>query len=169
MKELRELSLWSEGHVWCAPELHGGLCGTFKNQIDWIPLDSGSVRPTQGKSVAVMQVNGGSQSFNTVNALRLLARWMRMACVVNQSSVAVAWKEFDDDGRMKDSSFRERVVDVLEEYFKHHLINREYADTLTDRYSERKERAEKGRLLTQAEKEAEKDATKAAATSPASK
>jgi len=151
--ELRELVDWSEGHIWCSPELHGGMCGTFKNQIDWIPLNTGSVRPTQGKSVAVMQVNGGSQSFNTVNALRLLARWMRMACSVNQSSVAVAWKEFDEIGRMKPSSYRDRVVDVIEEYLKFHRINREYSDILTNRYSERVEKRENdGKLLTQAEK-----------------
>jgi len=156
--ELRELVEWSEGHVWCAPELHGGLCGTFKNQIDWIPLHTGSVRPTQGKSVAVLQVNGGSQSFNTVNALRLLARWMRMSCSVNQSSVPVAWKEFDDLGRMKPSSYRDRVVDVMEEFLKFTLINREYADVLTNRYSERVEKKEnEGKLLTQAEKLADKN------------
>jgi len=157
VQELRELVLWSEGHIWCAPELHGGLCGTFKNQIDWIPLDTGSVRPTQGKSVAVLQVNGGSQSFNTVNALRLLARWMRMSCNVNQSSVPMAWKEFDDDGRMKPSSYRDRVVDVIEEYYKFHVISREFAALFTDRYSERKEKREnEGKLLTQAQKESAK-------------
>ncbi|PXF45734.1 NADPH-dependent FMN reductase ArsH [Gracilariopsis chorda] len=156
--ELRQLVYWSEAHVWAASELHGNLCGTFKNQIDWIPLNSGSVRPTQGKAVAVLQVCGGSQSFNVVNTLRLLARWMRMACVVNQSSVQKAWKEFDDDGRMKESSMRERVVDVMEEFIKFARINREYSDLLTSRYSERKEKEEKGRLLTQAEKETAKDA-----------
>lgn len=155
--ELRSLVDWSEGHIWVASELHGGLCSVFKNQIDWIPLNSGSVRPTQGKCAVVLQVSGGSQSFNVVNALRLLARWMRMACVVNQSSVPMAWKQFDDDGRMKEGSLRERVVDVMEEFAKTLRINREYADFLTDRYSERKEKEEKGRLLTQAEKEAEKD------------
>jgi arsenic resistance protein ArsH len=167
VKELRELVYWSEGHVWCAPELHGGLCGTFKNQIDWIPLETGSVRPTQGKSVAVLQVNGGSQSFNSVNAMRLLARWMRMSCNVNQSSVPVAWKEFDDDGRMKASSYRERVIDVMEEFFKFQLINREYAAVLTDRYSERCEKRENGKLLTQAEKLATKDDSTAAAATTA--
>lgn len=154
--ELRSLVHWSEAHVWCASELHGNLCSVFKNQIDWIPLNTGSVRPTQGKAVAVLQVNGGSQSFNVVNTLRLLARWMRMTCVVNQSSVALAWKEFDDYTRMKPSSMRERVVDVMEEFVRTVRINREYAHILTDRYSERKEKAEKGRLLTQAEKEAAK-------------
>lgn len=154
--ELRALVEWSEAHVWCASELHGNLCSVFKNQIDWIPLNTGSVRPTQGKAVAVLQVNGGSQSFNVVNTLRLLARWMRMPCVVNQSSVAKAWTEFDEHTRMKPSSLRERVVDVIEEFIKLVRINREYATVLNDRYSERKEKAEKGRLLTQAEKEAEK-------------
>lgn len=154
--ELRSLVEWSEAHVWCASELHGNLCSVFKNQIDWIPLNTGSVRPTQGKSVAILQVNGGSQSFNVVNTLRLLARWMRMPCVVNQSSVQKAWMEFDNEGRMKDSSMRMRVVDVMEEFVKFSRINREFADFLNDRYSERKEREEKGRLLTQAEKEAEK-------------
>lgn len=113
--ELRALSEWSEGHVWVSPELHGALSGAFKNQIDWLPLNSGSVRPTQGRTVCLAQVNGGSQSFNVVNALRLLARWMRMPCCTNQSSVPKAWLEFDDDGRMRDSPLRDRVVDVAEE------------------------------------------------------
>lgn len=156
--ELRALVHWSEAHVWCGSELHGNLCSVFKNQIDWIPLNSGSVRPTQGKACAVLQVCGGSQSFNVVNTLRLLARWMRMPCIPNQSSVPMAWKQFDDDGRMKDSSLRERVVDVMEEFIKFTRVNREFADVFTDRYSERKEKEEKGRLLTQAEKEAAKDA-----------
>lgn len=155
--ELRELVQWSEAHVWVGAELHGNLCSVFKNQIDWIPLSIGSIRPTQGKACTVLQVNGGSQSFNVVNTLRLLARWMRMPCVVNQSSVPMAWKQFDDDGRMKESSLRERVVDVMEEFAKFVRINREFAHFLTDRYSERKEKEEKGRLLTQAEKEAVKD------------
>lgn len=166
--ELRSLVDWSEGHVWVGAELHGSLCSVFKNQIDWIPLNSGSVRPTQGKTAVVLQVCGGSQSFNVVNALRLLARWMRMNCVVNQSSVPMAWKQFDDDGRMKESSLRERVVDVMEEFVKTIRINREYSDFLTDRYSERKEKEEKGRLLTQAEKEAEKDKKKLATTNSTS-
>lgn len=155
--ELRALVEWSEAHVWSAAELHGNLCSVFKNQIDWIPLNSGSIRPTQGKSVSILQVCGGSQSFNVVNTLRLLARWMRMPCGTNQSAVAMAWKEFDDDGRMKESSRRDRVVDVMEEFIKFARINREYSETLNDRFSERKERAEKGRLLTQAEKEKEED------------
>ena len=151
--ELRALSEWSEGHVWCSPEMHGCITGSFKNQIDWLPLNTGSVRPTQGRTCLVMQVNGGSQSFNAVNELRRLARWMRMPCCTNQSSVAKAWQEFDDDGRMKPSSFRDRVVDVAEEYYKFTHVMREYTDDLNDRYSERYETAEKGRLLTQEEKE----------------
>lgn len=154
--ELRALVEWSEAHIWCASELHGNLCSVFKNQIDNIPLNTGSVRPTQGKACAVLQVNGGSQSFNVVNTLRLLARWMRMVCVVNQSSVAKAWTEFDEDGRMLESTLRDRVVDVMEEFIKTARINREYAHVLTDRFSERIERAANGRLLTQAEKEARK-------------
>ncbi|CAK0821569.1 unnamed protein product, partial [Prorocentrum cordatum] len=117
VQELRSLSLWSEGHVWVCPEMHGCVTGAFKNQIDWLPLNTGSVRPTQGRTCAVLQVNGGSQSFNVVNELRRLARWMRMPCSTNQSSVAKAWQEFDDDGRMKPSGFRDRVVDVMEEYY----------------------------------------------------
>eukprot|EP00639_Heterosigma_akashiwo_P022077 CAMPEP_0206415306 /NCGR_PEP_ID=MMETSP0294-20121207/35994_1 /ASSEMBLY_ACC=CAM_ASM_000327 /TAXON_ID=39354 /ORGANISM="Heterosigma akashiwo, Strain CCMP2393" /LENGTH=307 /DNA_ID=CAMNT_0053877587 /DNA_START=100 /DNA_END=1023 /DNA_ORIENTATION=+ len=163
VQELRALSDWSEGHVWVSPEMHGTTTACFKNQIDWLPLNTGSVRPTQGRTAVVLQVNGGSQSFNVVNELRKLARWMRMPCSTNQSSVAMAWKEFDDDGRMKDSSFRERVVDVVEEFHKFTLVMREYADFLNDRHSERKEKAEKGRLQTQAEKEAAKDAAKAEA------
>lgn len=155
--ELRALTEWSEGHVWVSPEMHGTITGVMKNLIDWIPLNTGSVRPTQGKTVAVMQVNGGSQSFNAVNALRLLARWMRMPCCTNQSSVPKAWQEFESSsGRMKPSDLRDRVVDVMEEFFKFTLLMREHADFLVDRYSERKERETNGRLLTQAEKEAAK-------------
>lgn len=151
VKELRALSSWSEGHVWVSPEMHGAITGTFKNQIDWLPLNTGSVRPTQGRTCVVLQVNGGSQSFNVVNELRRLARWMRMPCCTNQSSVAKAWQEFDDDGRMKESDFRDRVVDVIEEYYKFTLIMREHADFLVDRFSERKEIAQKGKLLAQAQ------------------
>jgi len=154
--ELRALTHWSDGHMWVSPEMHGTITGTFKNQIDWIPLNTGSVRPTQGKTCCVAQVNGGSQSFNAVNALRLLARWMRMPCVTNQSSIAKAWKEFDDNGRMKESAFRERVIDVAEEFAKFTAVMTPVKDSLTNRYSERKEQIEKGRLLTQAEKESEK-------------
>jgi hypothetical protein len=139
--------------------------GVFKNQIDWIPLNSGSVRPTQGRTCCVSQVNGGSQSFNAVNALRLLARWMRMPCCTNQSSVAKAWKEFDDDGRMKPSSFRDRVVDVAEEFAKFTAVMVPVSDDLTNRYSERKEKLAEGKLLTQAEKEARTDNTTTVAES----
>jgi arsenic resistance protein ArsH len=142
VQELRALSLWSEGQVWCSPERHGAITGVIKSQIDWIPLELGSVRPTQGRTLAVMQVSGGSQSFNAVNTLRLLGRWMRMITIPNQSSVAMAWKEFDDDGRMKPSAYYERVVDVMEELVKFTLLTRGHADHLVDRYSERKARGE---------------------------
>ena len=138
VQELRALSLWSEGQVWVSPERHGAVTGVFKNQIDWLPLEDGSVRPTQGRTLAVMQVSGGSQSFNVVNALRVLGRWMRMVTIPNQSSVAKAWQEFDDDGRMKPSPFYDRVVDVMEELFKFTLLVRGRSDYLVDRYSERK-------------------------------
>ncbi|MGH7280514.1 MAG: arsenical resistance protein ArsH [Polyangiaceae bacterium] len=138
--ELRELSLWSEGQVWCSPERHGAMSGVFKSQIDWLPLELGSLRPTQGRTLAVMQVSGGSQSFNAVNTLRLLGRWMRMFTIPNQSSVAKAYQEFDDAGRMKPSAYYERVVDVMEELFKLTLLLRGRSDYLVDRYSERKER-----------------------------
>jgi arsenic resistance protein ArsH len=137
--ELRKLSEWSEGQVWCSPERHGTLTAVFKNQIDWLPLESGGVRPTQGRALAVMQVCGGSQSFNAVNALRVLGRWMRMVTIPNQSSVAKAFQEFDADGRMRPSVFYDRVVDVMEELFKFTLLVRDRSDYLTDRYSERKE------------------------------
>jgi arsenic resistance protein ArsH len=138
VQELRALSLWSEGQVWVSPERHGAVTGVFKNQIDWLPLEDGSVRPTQGRTLAVMQVCGGSQSFNVVNTLRLLGRWMRMVTIPNQSSVAKAWQEFDDAGRMKPSPFLDRVVDVMEELVKFTLLVRGRSDYLVDRYSERK-------------------------------
>lgn len=143
VQELKDLVNWSEGQVWCSPERHGAMTGVFKSQIDWIPLSMGAVRPTQGKTLAVMQVCGGSQSFNTVNQLRVLGRWMRMVTIPNQSSVPKAYLEFDDDGRMKPSAFYDRVVDVMEELVKFTLLVRDRSDYLTDRYSERKESAEK--------------------------
>ena len=140
VQRLRELSLWSEGQVWSSPEMHGTITGVFKNQIDWIPLSIGAVRPTQGRALAVMQVSGGSQSFNAVNTLRVLGRWMRMLTIPNQSSVAKAYQEFHEDGRMKDSPYRDRVVDVMEELYKFTMLTRDLRDFLVDRYSERRER-----------------------------
>lgn len=142
VKELRDLVIWSQGMVWCSPERHGSMTGVMKTQIDWIPLSAGAVRPTQGKTLAVMQVCGGSQSFNTVNQLRMLGRWMRMITIPNQSSVAKAWSEFDENDRMKPSGFYLRIVDVLEELVKFTLLTRDNADYLVDRYSERVETAE---------------------------
>lgn len=142
VKELRELSTWSEGQVWCSPERHGSMTGIMKAQIDWLPLSLGGVRPTQGRTLAVMQVCGGSQSFNAVNQLRVLGRWMRMFTIPNQSSVAKAFNEFDADGRMRPSPYYNRIVDVMEELMKFTLLLRDRADYLTDRYSERVESAE---------------------------
>lgn len=142
VQELRQLVKWSEGMVWSSPERHGSMSGIMKAQIDWIPLSQGSVRPTQGKTLAVMQVSGGSQSFNAVNQLRVLGRWMRMITIPNQSSVAKAFNEFDDEGRMKPSGFYDRVVDVMEELLKFTLLTRDASPYLVDRYSERKENAE---------------------------
>lgn len=143
VKELRDLSEWSEGQVWVSPERHGAMTGIMKAQIDWIPLSIGSVRPTQGKTLAVMEVSGGSQSFNAVNQMRILGRWMRMITIPNQSSVAKAFQEFGSDGRMKPSSYYDRVVDVCEELVKFTLLTRDVSGYLTSRYSERKEDAEK--------------------------
>lgn len=140
--ELRELAHWCEGMVWCSPERHGAMSAILKAQIDWIPLALGAVRPTQGKTLAVMQVSGGSQSFNAVNQLRVLGRWMRMLTIPNQSSVAKAFLEFDEAGRMKPSAYYDRVVDVMEELVKFTLLTRDAASYLVDRYSERKESAE---------------------------
>ena len=141
VQELRELSLWSEGQVWTSPERHGAMTGVMKSQIDWIPLAIGAIRPTQGRTLAVMQVSGGSQSFNAVNQMRVLGRWMRMITIPNQSSVAKAYQEFDEHGRMKPSSYYDRVVDVMEELVKFTLLTRDVSGYLTDRYSERKESA----------------------------
>ena len=138
VQELRALSLWSEGQVWVSPERHGAPTAVFKNQIDWLPLEDGGVRPTQGRTLAVMQVCGGSQSFNVVNALRLLGRWMRMVTIPNQSSVPKAWQEFDGAGRMKPSTYYDRVVDVMEELVKFTVLVRNQSTRLTDRYSERR-------------------------------
>jgi len=142
VQELRDLVLWSEGMVWCSPERHGAMTGVFKSQIDWIPLSMGAVRPTQGKTLALMQVSGGSQSFNALNQMRVLGRWMRMFTIPNQSSVAKAFLEFDDAGRMKPSAYYDRVVDVMEELVKFTLLLRGQTDYLVDRYSERKESAD---------------------------
>ena len=141
VRELHELVRWAEGMVWSSPERHGAMTGLMKTQIDWIPLSVGAVRPTQGKTLAVMQVSGGSQSFNAVNQMRLLGRWMRMLTIPNQSSVAKAYQEFDDAGRMKPSPYYDRIVDVVEELMKFTLLTRDVASYLVDRYSERKETA----------------------------
>ncbi|WP_315336129.1 arsenical resistance protein ArsH [Pseudomonas grimontii] len=141
VQELLELMQWSEGQVWCSPERHGSMSAVFKAQLDWVPLALGAVRPTQGKTLAVMQVSGGSQSFNTVNQLRVLGRWMRMFTIPNQSSVPKAFMEFDDQDRMKPSALYDRVVDVMEELLKFTLLLRDRPD-LVDRYSERRESAE---------------------------
>jgi arsenic resistance protein ArsH len=137
VRELRELCLWSEGQVWCSPERHGAITAVMKNQIDWIPLEQGAVRPSQGRTLAVMQICGGSQSFNVVNTLRLLGRWMRMFTIPNQSSVPMAYKEFDEAGRMRPSAYYDRVVDVMEELVKMTLLMRGRTEYLTNRYSER--------------------------------
>ncbi|MDB5779258.1 MAG: NADPH-dependent reductase [Polaromonas sp.] len=142
VRELRQLAQWAEGMVWTSPERHGAMTGIMKSQIDWIPLADGAVRPTQGKTLALMQVSGGSQSFNAVNQLRVLGRWMRMLTIPNQSSVAKAFLEFDEAGRMKPSSYYDRVVDVMEELVKFTLLTRDASPYLTDRYSERRESAE---------------------------
>jgi arsenic resistance protein ArsH len=138
VNELRELSMWSEGHVWCSPERHGQITGLMKAQIDHLPLESKGMRPTQGRTLAVMQVSGGSQSFNAVNTMRLLGRWMRMYTIPNQSSIAMAYKEFDEAGRMKPSSYYDRIVDVMEELVRFTILLRPHAAQLVDRYSERK-------------------------------
>ena len=135
--ELRDLVTWCDGMVWSSPERHGAMTGIMKAQIDWIPLSVGSVRPTQGKTLAVMQVSGGSQSFNTVNQLRILGRWMRLLTIPNQSSVPKAYSEFDENGRMRPSPLYDRIVDVMDELMKFTLLTRTQRDYLVDRYSER--------------------------------
>lgn len=146
VQELRKLSAWSEAHVWSCPEQHGSMTAVFKNQIDWLPLSDGAVRPTQGRCVGLLQVSGGSQSFNTVNQMRVLGRWMRMVVIPNQSSVAKAWQEFDAAGRMKPSDYRERVIDVMEELFRFTLLLRDRTPALTLRSSEEKQKRAAGRL-----------------------
>jgi arsenical resistance protein ArsH len=141
VEELRDAAAWAEGMVWTSPERHGAMTGILKSQIDWIPLSVGAVRPTQGKTLAVMQVSGGSQSFNAVNQMRVLGRWMRMITIPNQSSVAKAFMEFDEGGRMKPSPYYERIVDVMEELMKFTLLTRDVSTFLVDRYSERRESA----------------------------
>ena len=143
VQELRELAVWSEGMVWSSPERHGAMTGIMKCQIDWLPLSlKGGMRPTQGKTLAVMQVSGGSQSFNAVNQMRILGRWMRMVTIPNQSSIPKAWLEFDDQGRLPEGPFYARIVDVMEELVKFTWLVRGRADYLTDRYSERIETAD---------------------------
>lgn len=150
VQDLRNLSAWSDGHVWVSPEQHGNLTAVFKNQIDWIPLSTGSVRPTQGRTLACIQVNGGSQSFNTVNSLRVLGRWMRMFVIPNQSSLPKAWTQFEDEGgdgsgrsRLLPSGNRDRLVDVMEEFVKYTILMKPHFELFGDRYSERMERLEK--------------------------
>ena len=142
VKELRDLMIWSEGQIWCSPERHGSITGIMKSIIDWVPLNMGGIRPTQGKTLAVMQVSGGSQSFNAVKQMRILGRWMRMVTIPNQSSVAKAFLEFEEDGRMKPSAYYNRIVDVVEELVKFTLLTRDNSAFLVDRYSERVESAE---------------------------
>lgn len=142
VQELYSHAMWSEAMVWVSPERHGAMTGLFKSQIDWLPLSAGGMRPTQGKTLAVLQVCGGSQSFNTVNQMRILGRWMRMLTIPNQSSVPKAWQEFDDQGRMKNSPYYNRVVDVMEELMKFTYLVRDRSGYLIDRYSERVESVE---------------------------
>jgi len=162
VQELRSLSFWSDGHIWCSPEQHGNLTAVFKNQIDWIPLASGSVRPTQGRTLSIIQVNGGSQSFNALNSLRILGRWMRMFVIPNQSSLPMAWKQFEDEGgdgsgdkRLLPSGNRERLVDCMEEFVKFTILMRGSEEFFADRFSERREREAKARKLAAAQAAAE--------------
>ncbi|GAA5820419.1 hypothetical protein JCM3770_002435 [Rhodotorula araucariae] len=157
--ELRALSEWSDAHFWVCPEQHGTITAVMKNQIDWIPLSVGSVRPTQGRTLALCQVNGGSQSFNTVNVLRQLGRWMRMWTIPNQSSIPKAWTQYTASDRLMPSSNRDRLVDVCEELVKATVLLRPHIDLLGDRFSEREEKREHGRLRTQAEAEAARRAS----------
>ncbi|KAJ5343478.1 hypothetical protein N7541_008024 [Penicillium brevicompactum] len=148
VQELRELSRWSDGHVWVSPEQHGNLTAVFKNQIDWIPLTTGSVRPTQGRTLAIAQVCGGSQSFNAVNSLRILGRWMRMFTIPNQSSIPRAYTQFPDEGQPEDqrlmpSGNRDRLVDCMEEFVKYTILMRPHIGLFGDRFSEREEKRSK--------------------------
>lgn len=169
VQELRELSKWSDGHFWCSPEQHGNVTGLFKTQIDWVPLSTGSVRPTQGRTLAIAQVSGGSQSFNTVNTLRILGRWMRMFVIPNQSSIPMAYKQFtepeDVEGgsRLMPSGNRDRLVDCVEELVKYTVVMRPHFDLFGDRYSEREEKRskeEKERLTKAKQAEASPDLVK---------
>ena len=159
VQELRELSKWSDGHIWISPEQHGNITAVFKNQIDWIPLSTGSVRPTQGRTLAIAQVSGGSQSFTTVNTLRILGRWMRMFAIPNQSSVPMAYKQFtepeDVEGgsRLMPSGNRDRLVDCMEEFVKYTLVMRPHFDLFGDRHSEREEKRQKAAKEELARKE----------------
>ncbi|KXG53143.1 Arsenate resistance ArsH [Penicillium griseofulvum] len=155
VQELRELSLWSDGHVWVSPEQHGNLTAVFKNQIDWIPLSTGSVRPTQGRTLAITQVCGGSQSFNAVNSLRILGRWMRMFTIPNQSSIPMAYTQFPDEGQpgdqhLKPSGNRDRLVDCMEEFVKYTILMRPHIELFGDRFSEREEKKKKEAKLAAA-------------------
>jgi arsenical resistance protein ArsH len=141
VRELRELAMWSEGQIWCSPERHGQITSVMKLQIDHLPLNMGGMRPTEARTLAVMQVSGGSQSFNAVNTLRLLGRWVRMFTIPNQSSVPKAFQEFDEAGRMRPSTYYERIVDVVEELVRFTVLLRPHVAVLTDRYSQRKEAA----------------------------
>jgi len=143
VSELRGHSMWSEGQVWCSPERHGQITSVMKAQIDHLPLNLGGMRPTQGRTLAVMQVSAGSQSFNSVNTLRVLGRWMRMFTIPNQSSVPKAFTQFDEGGRMKPSTYYDRIVDVMEELLRFTILLRPHASQLVDRYSERKEVADR--------------------------
>lgn len=141
--ELRDLAVWAEGMVWSSPERHGAMTGIMKLQIDWLPLSlKGGIRTTQGKTLAVMQVSGGSQSFNAVNQMRILGRWMRMITIPNQSSIPKAWLEFNEGDRLPDGPFYRRIVDVMEELVKFTYLTRGRKDYLVDRYSERVETIE---------------------------
>ncbi|PWW74192.1 arsenate resistance ArsH [Tuber magnatum] len=155
VQELRRLSAWSDGHVWCSPEQHGTVTAVFKNQIDWIPLATGSIRPTQSRTLSIIQVNGGSQSFNTVNWLRILGRWMRMFTIPNQSSLPKAYTQFSDEGRLSASGNRDRLVDCMEELVKYTWVMRPHFESWGDRFSERKEKREKDEKKAREQREKE--------------